>query len=102
MTKAPVKTAFEEIGTTMSPVDLLKAKVAAAISCHIQKAGMTQAEAAKALGIDQPKVSKLLRGRLDDFSLDRLVSYATALGQGVDVKITSAPRKVAYRQKEPV
>lgn len=55
---------------------------------------MTQAEAAAALNIDQPKVSKLLRGRLDDFSLDRLVSYAAALGHGVDVKI-SAPRKVA-------
>ena len=95
MTKVPVKTAFEEIGIDMSPVDLLKAKVAAAISGHIQKAGMTQAEAAKALGIDQPKVSKLLRGRLDDFSLDRLVSYAMALGHGVDVKITSTPRKVA-------
>jgi predicted XRE-type DNA-binding protein len=95
MTKVPVKTAFEEIGIAMSPVDLLKAKVAAAISGHIQKAGMTQAEAARAMGIDQPKVSKLLRGRLDDFSLDRLVAYATALGHGVDVKITSAPRKVA-------
>ena len=88
-----IKTAFEEIGIEMSPVDLLKAKVAAAISGHIQKAGLTQSEAANVLGIDQPKVSKLLRGRLDSFSLDRLVSYAAALGHGVDVKIT--PRKVA-------
>jgi predicted XRE-type DNA-binding protein len=95
MAKTTAKTAFEEIGLTMNPVDLLKAKVAAAISGHIQKAGMTQVEAAEALGIDQPKVSKLLRGRLDDFSLDRLVSYATALGHGVDLKITSVPRQVA-------
>jgi predicted XRE-type DNA-binding protein len=94
MTKTPVKTAFETIGIAMSPVDLLKVKVAAAISQHIQAAGMTQADAAERLGIDQPKVSKLLRGRLADFSLDRLVSYATALGHGVDVKI-SQPRKVA-------
>ena len=89
-----VKTAFEEIGLTMSPVDILKAKVAAAISRHIQTAGMTQADAAERLGIDQPKVSKLLRGRLNDFSLDRLVTYASALGQAVDVKV-SEPRKVA-------
>ena len=89
-----IKTAFEEIGITMTPLDMLKAKVAAAISRHVQSAGMTQTEAAEALGIDQPKVSKLLRGRLDDFSLDRLVSYAAALGHGVDVKI-STPRKVA-------
>ena len=88
------KTAFEEIGIAMSPLDLLKAKVAGAISRHVQAVGMTQAEAAEALGIDQPKVSKLLRGRLDEFSLDRLVSYATTLGHGVDVQI-SKPRKVA-------
>jgi predicted XRE-type DNA-binding protein len=94
MTNAPVKSAFEAIGIAMSPVDLLKAKVAAAISQHIQAAGITQAEAAEQLGIDQPKMSKLLRGRLDDFSLDRLVRYATALGHGVDVKIRP-PRKVA-------
>ncbi len=93
MAKA-TKTAFDEIGIAMSPVDLLKAKVAAAISRHIQEAGLSQAQAGAALGIDQPKVSKLLRGRLDDFSLDRLVSYVTTLGHGVDVKI-SAPRKVA-------
>lgn len=94
MTKRSAKTAFEEIGIAMSPIDILKAKLAAAISRHIQNAGMTQAQAAKTLGIDQPKVSKLLRGRLDEFSLDRLVSYATAFGHGVDVKI-SEPRKVA-------
>jgi predicted XRE-type DNA-binding protein len=88
------KTAFEEIGISMSPLDMLKVKVAAAISRHVQAAGMTQSEAATALGIDQPKVSKLLRGRLDEFSLDRLVGYASALGHGGDVKI-SAPRKVA-------
>jgi predicted XRE-type DNA-binding protein len=93
MAKA-TKTAFDEIGLPMSPVDLLKAKVAAAISRHIQEAGLSQAQAGAALGIDQPKVSKLLRGRLDDFSLDRLVSYVTTLGHAVDVKI-SAPRKVA-------
>ena len=88
------KTAFEEIGIAMSPLDLLKVKVAAAISRHVQNSGMSQANVAEALGVDQPKVSKLLRGRLDDFSLDRLVSYATVLGHGVDVKI-SQPRKVA-------
>ena len=88
-----VRTAFEEIGIDMSPVELCKAKVAAAISRHVQKTDMTQAEIAAVLGIDQPKASKLLRGRLDDFSLDRLVGYAAALGHGVGVKLTR--RKVA-------
>jgi predicted XRE-type DNA-binding protein len=78
----------------LSPLDLLKAKVAVAISRHIQAADMTQAQVAEVLGIDQPKVSKLLRGRLDDFSLDRLVRYATVLGHGIDLKISIA-RKVA-------
>jgi predicted XRE-type DNA-binding protein len=89
-----VKTAFEEIGIVMSPIDLLKVKVAAAISTHGQEAGQTQSQAATALGINQEKMSKLLRGRLDDVSLDRLVSYAAALGQAVDITICE-PQKVA-------
>jgi predicted XRE-type DNA-binding protein len=89
-----VRTVFDEIGLTLSPLDMLKIKVAAAISTHAQSAHMTQSDIVRALGIDQPKVSKLLRGRLEDFSLDRLVSYASALGHSVDLKITT-PRKAA-------
>jgi hypothetical protein len=49
-----------------------------------------QAEAAKVLGIDQPSVSDLLRGRLRGFSSDRLFRFLNALGR--DIEIVIRPR----------
>jgi predicted XRE-type DNA-binding protein len=49
---------------------------------------LTQAATAKILGIRQPKVSELLRGRLDGFSTDRLVRFITLLGYDVQIKLT--------------
>jgi predicted XRE-type DNA-binding protein len=55
---------------------------------------LTQAQAAKLLGLDQPKVSSIVNGRLDGFSTDRLMRFLTDLG--CDVKITvSAPHPEA-------
>jgi predicted XRE-type DNA-binding protein len=83
------KTVFEDIGILMTPADLLKVNLAAFVSRIIQDKGMTQAAAAVTLGIDQPKVSKLLRGRLDEFSIERLVGFVLALGHKIDVSIGS-------------
>ena len=52
----------------------------------------TQTKAAGVLGIDQPKVSKLLRGRLGEFSTDRLLRFLTTLDQDVDIVIKAKPR----------
>jgi predicted XRE-type DNA-binding protein len=54
---------------------------------------LTQAATAKILGIRQPKVSELLRGRLDGFSTDRLVRFITLLGYDVQIKLTKAAGK---------
>jgi predicted XRE-type DNA-binding protein len=83
------KSVFEDLGIPMSPADMLKVNLAAFASRIIQDKGMTQAEAAKTLGIDQPKVSKLLRGRLQEFSIERLLGFVLALGHPIDVKIGS-------------
>lgn len=48
--------------------------------------GWSQAEAAKALGLTQPRVSELLRGRVDLFSIDKLVTILAAAGQRVEVR----------------
>jgi predicted XRE-type DNA-binding protein len=50
----------------------------------------TQAEAAEAVGLDQPKVSHLLRGRLVGFSVDRLLNILNRLGHNVEVRIYAA------------
>ncbi len=72
--------------------DLLQAKadLVHRISVLIEARGLTQMRAAELLGITQPKVSALLRGRLEGFSMDRLVRFLNALDQ--DVKISVRPK----------
>ena len=64
----------------------------------IEGRGLTQAQAADILGIDQPKVSALIRGKLGGFSLDRLFRFLNALGQDVQIVI----RPVRGRAREAV
>jgi predicted XRE-type DNA-binding protein len=70
---------------------LLKARLAREISAAIREKRLTQAAAGEILGLDQPKVSALIRGRLAGFSLDRLLRCLTALER--DVTITVGPKK---------
>ena len=65
---------------------LAKAELAARILKVVQQQNLTQQAAAKVLGINQPKVSALLNGRLDGFSSDRLFRFLNALG--CDIRIT--------------
>jgi predicted XRE-type DNA-binding protein len=53
---------------------------------------VTQAAAAKVLGIDQPKVSALLRGRVTGFSTERLIRFLTILGRDVEIVVRERPR----------
>lgn len=71
---------------------LAKAELAASICAIIAGRKLTQAQAAALLGIDQPKVSTLQRGRLDGFSTDRLLRFLNALGQDVEIVIRKKPR----------
>jgi predicted XRE-type DNA-binding protein len=57
----------------------------------IEQRGLTQVEAAEVLGVNQPKVSALKRGRLTDFSIDRLMRFLVALGQEIDIRVRAAP-----------
>jgi len=69
---------------------LSKAMLAAGIAAIIKDRRLTQARAADLLRTTQPKVSELLAGRLEDFSLERLARYLNALDQ--DVRILVRPR----------
>jgi predicted XRE-type DNA-binding protein len=57
---------------------------------HIERAGLTLAQAAARLGVTQPRVSDLVRGRIDLFSLDDLVEMATVVGLQVDLRVREA------------
>jgi predicted XRE-type DNA-binding protein len=68
-----------------------KAGLAHRIVDIIEARKLTQVQAGKVLGVDQPKVSALKRGRLADFSIERLVGFLLLLGHDVQIIVTPKP-----------
>jgi predicted XRE-type DNA-binding protein len=66
--------------------------LSAKIAQIIEAKGLTQVAAAKVLGIDQPKVSALLRGNLTGFSTERLIKLLNVLGRDVQIVVRGRPR----------
>jgi predicted XRE-type DNA-binding protein len=83
---------FADLGLPHAEELLAKADLAIQISQIIEDRELTQAEAAEMLGIDQPKVSALVRGRLEGFSMERLYRFLNALGQDVEIVVRPKPR----------
>lgn len=83
---------FADIGLPEPEEELAKAQLATHIRRTIMRRHLTQAAAAALMGIDQPKVSALLNGRIDNFSSERLMRLLTRLGQDVDLTVRAAPR----------
>jgi predicted XRE-type DNA-binding protein len=73
---------------------LAKAELATKIAGILRRRGLTQMQAAEILGVDQPKVSALIRGRLSGFSIERLLRFLLLLG--TDVAITIKPRQRSH------
>lgn len=58
----------------------------------IRERGLTQAGAAKAMGIDQPKVSAMLAGQVRGYSVERLMRFLVALGHDVEIVVKPSRR----------
>jgi predicted XRE-type DNA-binding protein len=71
---------------------LAKAELARCICAIIAERKLSQVKAATLLGVDQPKMSALIRGKLDGFSVERLFRFLNALGQDVEIIIRRSPR----------
>lgn len=67
---------------------LVKADLAIAIVRAIEARGLKQAEAARLLGINQPKVSALIRGHLEGFSIERLFRFLRRLQQNILIVVS--------------
>jgi predicted XRE-type DNA-binding protein len=80
---------FADLGLPDADERMLKAQLTVQIRRFIEEKGWTQVEAAEAVGLDQPKVSHLLRGRLSGFSVDRLLNILNRLGHSVEVRISA-------------
>ena len=83
---------FADLGLPNAEEALAKAELAHKITGLIQDRGLTQVQTAKLLGIDQPKVSALMRGRLPGFSLERLMRFLLLLGQDIKITVEACPR----------
>ena len=84
---------FADLGLASADERLAKAELAHDICSTIKAAKLTQAQAARKLGVDQPKVSALMRGRLKDFSIDRLIRFANRLGRDVLIHLRSPEKR---------
>lgn len=82
---------FADLGFANPEQEQLKAHLTLQIYRTLKKRGVTQAEAGEILGIKQPHVSNLMRGRSGSFSVGRLMEFLIALGQ--DVEITVRPTR---------
>jgi predicted XRE-type DNA-binding protein len=87
---------FADLGFADPEEELTKAQLAGLIWQAIKRRRLTQVAAAALMGIDQPKVSALLNGRLANFSSERLMRLLTALGQDVDITVRTKPRNRAH------
>jgi len=83
---------FADLGFGDAEERLLKAELATRIAQLIEKKGWTQAQTAERTALDQPKVSRLMRGQLSGFSADRLFAILNRLGHSVEVRISPKER----------
>jgi len=81
---------FADLGLPNASIALAKANLALRICDVIQIRQMSQSTAADVLGVTQPKVSDLVRGKLDGYTIDRLLRFLNRLDQDVEISIRSA------------
>lgn len=70
------------------------------IAALIRLQGLTQAEAAELFGVSQPRISDLIRGKINLFSVDTLINMAATAGMSPTIKLT-APKKSAKPRARP-
>ena len=82
---------FADLGLPDADELLARAQLMSHVTELIRERGLTQAQAAKILGTNQPTVSDLMRGKMSKFSLERLITFRNALGQDVEISVRERP-----------
>ena len=85
---------FADLGLPDATELNTKVRLAVELVRVLEARGVSQVAAAKLLGIAQPKVSALKAYKLEGFSVERLMTFLTALGRDVEIRITARPRAV--------
>lgn len=81
---------FADLGLPNSDEALVKARLVQQIRDLIAVRKLTQAKAAEILHLDQPKISSLVRGRVEGYTLTRLFRFLKLLGQDVEIVVRPA------------
>lgn len=89
MSKQQYASIWDAIEDTPEEAENMKLRSALMTSLknHITRSEMSQAQAAKVLGVTQPRVSDLMRGKINLFGLDALVNMATAAGLRIELRV---------------
>ena len=66
----------------------LRSGLMMALKAHLVRADLSQSEAAKLFGVTQPRVSDLMRGKINLFGLDALVNKAAAAGLHIELRVS--------------
>ena len=95
---------FADIGLPDTDGELFKAVLTYQIAKQIKALALTQSQTGIRLGLSQPDVSRLIKGRRSGFSTDRLLALLTALDLDVDnvvrpVKSTKKPARVRVEER---
>jgi predicted XRE-type DNA-binding protein len=86
---------FADLGLPDADELLAKTDLAIEIRRVIEERGLTQAEAAELMGVDQPKVSALVRCKLNGFSMERLYRFLNALDRDIEIVVKPKRKELA-------
>ena len=92
MSKQRFPTVWDAIEDTPAEAENMKlrSELMIALKNHMARTGMSQAKAAKLFGVTQPRVSDLMRGKINLFGIDALVNMATAAGLHIEMRVLEA------------
>jgi predicted XRE-type DNA-binding protein len=68
----------------------VRSKLMAQLKTYIASSGLSQSDAAKVLGVTQPRISDLMRGKINLFAIDALVNMAATAGLRVEMQLVDA------------
>lgn len=82
---------FIDLGFDPAEAEVMKlrAEVMLRTAQRLKEQGWTQAEAARQLGVTQPRISKLIKGKVEDFSLDMLLTLAARAGLHPELRLSA-------------
>ena len=92
MSNQQFNSVWDAIETTPEAAENMKLRsiLLSALKNHLTVAKISQAEAAKLFGVTQPRVSDLMRGKINLFGLDALVNMAAATGLQIELRVLEA------------